>query len=160
MTWRALTENYLKSIEGKKRPSTVQQLTRILRHDDLAAWRERPAVSITADDVRAVRDHIHDDRGSPVQSTCVLRAISGLGTWATEEGKLNVSPARDVKARGKANERDRILSDGRVQSAAGGPVARIYNQFEYESERAEALDKLGEFITALASPRVVPLRRA
>jgi len=42
----------------------------------------------------------------------------------------------------------------------GGPVARIYNQFEYESERAEALDKLGEFITALASPRVVPLRRA
>jgi integrase len=312
MTWGALTENYLKSIEGKKRPSTVQQLTRILRHDDLAAWRERPAVSITADDVRAVRDHIHDDRGSPVQSTCVLRAISGLGTWATEEGKLNVSPARDVKARGKANERDRILSDdeiaifwrvcdaigypygkigqlllltatrlcetaqlpwdelnldfrvwyiqrtkpgrpltlhlsrpalailrelaeqranvpalaaspfvftsakgGRIESftrmrelfsegmlketgkapdftahdlrrtaattmarlgaaphtvelilnhakreTIGGPVARIYNQFEYESERAEALDKLGEFITALASPRVVPLRRA
>ena len=274
--------------------------------------RERPAVSITADDVRAVRDHIHDDRGSPVQSTCVLRAISGLGTWATEEGKLNVSPARDVKARGKANERDRILSDdeiaifwrvcdaigypygkigqlllltatrlcetaqlpwdelnldfrvwylqrtkpgrpltlhlsrpalailrelaeqranvpalaaspfvftsakgGRIESftrmrelfsegmlketgkapdftahdlrrtaattmarlgaaphtvelilnhakreTIGGPVARIYNQFEYESERAEALDKLGEFITALASPRVVPLRRA
>lgn len=27
MTWGALTENYLKSIEGKKRPSTVQQLT-------------------------------------------------------------------------------------------------------------------------------------
>src|SRR6516165_6235233 len=81
MTWRALTENYLKSIEGKNRPSTVQQLTRILRHDDLAAWRERPAVSTTADDVRAVRDHIHDDRGSPVQSTCVLRVqwIRNLG---------------------------------------------------------------------------------
>jgi integrase len=291
----------------------MRQLTRILRHDDLATWRERPAVSITADDVREVRDRIHD-RGSPVQSTCVLRAISGLASWAVDEGRLSVSPARDVKARGKAKERDRILSDdeiaifwrvcdalgfpygaigklllltatrlsetaqlpwdelnidfrvwalpsertkpkrglmvhlsrpavailrpiaeqrakvpalaaspyvfvsakgGRIESFSrmrelfaegwiketgaapdftahdlrrtaattmarlgaaphtvelilnhakretiGGPVARIYNQFEYESERAEALDKLGEFVVSLAEPRVVPLRRA
>ena len=131
MTWGALTENYLKAIEGKKRPSTVRQLTRILRHDDLATWRERPAVSITADDVRAVRDHIHDDRGAPVQSTCVLRAISGLASWACDEGKLAVSPARDVKARGKAKERDRILSDDeiaifwRVCDAIGYPYGKI-----------------------------------
>jgi integrase len=131
MTWGALTEAYLKAIEGKKRPSTMRQLTRILRHDDLADWRDRPAKSIGPADVREVRDRIHDDRGSPVQSTCVLRAISGLASWAVDEGKLSVSPARDVKARGKAKERDRILSDSeiaafwRVCDAIGYPYGKI-----------------------------------
>jgi integrase len=43
--------------------------------------------------------------------------------------------------------------------ALGGPIAEIYNRHTYNSDRIQALDKLGEFITALAEPRVVELPR-
>jgi integrase len=51
----------------------------------------------------------------------------------------------------------------RILNHSGGTisgVAAIYNQFDYADECAHALEVFGKFVTALASPRVVPLRRA
>ena len=54
---------------------------------------------------------------------------------------------------------ERLLNHASGQTI-GGPLALVYNQFTYDDARVEALDKLGEFVTALAEPKVVPFKRA
>jgi hypothetical protein len=70
-------------------------------------------------------------------------------TAATLMARLKVSPVVVEK----------ILNHAKGETI-GGPVGEIYNRYDYADECAEALDRLGEFVVGLASPRVVPLRRA
>jgi integrase len=112
MTWGTLSEKYIAAIEAKRRPKTMSEIVRILRHADLAAWRDRPAVSITSADVRALRDAVHE-RG-PVMATRYLRTVSALGTWAVDEELLPESPTMGVKPRAVETERDRVLDDREI----------------------------------------------
>jgi integrase len=128
-TFGQLAEHYIAAIEGERRPATMSQIARVLRHRDLAEWRDRPAVRISADDVRRLRDLVHE-RG-PVMATRYLRVISALGTWAVSEGLLVRSPVAGIKPRAKEKQRDRILSDleiaafMRVGDAVGYPHGMI-----------------------------------
>jgi integrase len=70
-------------------------------------------------------------------------------TAASTMARLKVSPVAVEK----------ILNHQKGETI-GGPIAKIYNRFDYQDECAEALDRLGEFISGLASPKIVPLRRA
>ena len=70
-------------------------------------------------------------------------------TAATLMARLKVSPVAVEK----------ILNHSKGETI-GGPIAKIYNRHTYDDERREALEALGEFVTALAEPKVVPLRRA
>jgi hypothetical protein len=54
---------------------------------------------------------------------------------------------------------EKILNHSKGEGL-GGPIARIYNQHQYLSQRKEALETLGKFVVGLAEPKVVPLRRA
>jgi integrase len=112
MTWGELSEKYITAIEAKRRPKTMSEIERILRHADLAAWRDRPAVSITSADMRALRDAVHE-RG-PVMATRYLRTVSALGTWAVDEALLPETPTMGVKPRAVEKERDRVLDDREI----------------------------------------------
>jgi hypothetical protein len=54
---------------------------------------------------------------------------------------------------------EKILNH-RKGETLGGPIGRIYNRHAYMAECAEVLDALGQHVMGLASPRVVPLKRA
>ena len=109
MTWGELSEKYIAAIKPERRPKTVSEIERILRHRDLADWRDRPATAIGPDDMRKLRDQVHE-RG-PVMATRYLRVISALSTWAVDEGLLPAKPTAGVRPRAVENERDRVLDD-------------------------------------------------
>lgn len=114
-TWGDLVAEYLKHAEGSQRARTYGETKRILEGKDLAAWKDRPARSITSDDVRRVRDAI-TERGAPISATRTLRKIGAMGTWAKSEGKLDASPAFGIKPRTKEDSRDRVLTDGEIKA--------------------------------------------
>jgi integrase len=111
-TWGELSEEYITWVRGQRRPSTAAEIKRILHSGDLAGWRDRPAKSIGPDDVRALRDAVHE-RG-PSMGTKVLRIVSGMGNWAVSEGRLPAAPAKGIRTRSTEKERDRVLSDGEI----------------------------------------------
>jgi integrase len=124
-TFEKLAGKYLEWAKDNKRPRTVDECSRMLRSKDFDAWRDRPAASITADDVRTLRDAI-TERGAAVLATRALRFVSALGSWAVSEGKLAVSPAKDVRPRTTETARDRTLDDAEIAA-----LFRAGNAFGY-----------------------------
>ena len=112
MTWRALSAQYITWAVSNRRGSTAAEIKRILNSRDLAEWRDRPAVSISADDVRALRDRVHE-RGASM-ATKVVRIVSGMGGWAVEEAKLSANPAKGVRPRAPEKARERVLTDAEI----------------------------------------------
>jgi integrase len=111
-TFGQLAEQYIIWAADNRRPSTAAEIKRILNSRDLAEWQDRPAVSISADDVRALRDRVHT-RGASM-ATKVVRIISGMGNWAVDEGKLSANPAKGVRPRAPEKARERVLTDTEI----------------------------------------------
>jgi hypothetical protein len=70
-------------------------------------------------------------------------------TAATAMARLGVAP----------HVVEKLLNHAGAE-ALGGPLAAVYNTFGYDDARIEAFDRLGEFVTALAEPKIIPLRKA
>jgi integrase len=111
-TWGQMAEQYITWAVENRRPSTAEEIKRIMRSADLAEWRDRPAARISPDDVRALRDRVHE-RGASM-ATKVVRLISGMGNWAVDEGRLSANPAKGVRPRAPEKARERVLSDVEV----------------------------------------------
>jgi integrase len=111
-TWGDLSTLYIAWAKENRRPSTAEEIARIMRSADLAAWRDRPAERISADDVRALRDRVHE-RG-PSMATKITRIISGMGNWAVDEGRLPANPAKGVRPKAPEKARERVLSDAEI----------------------------------------------
>jgi integrase len=111
-TWGQLSEEYIGWAAENRRPSTAEEIKRIMRSADLAEWRDRPAARISADDVRALRDRVHE-RG-PSMATKIVRIVSGLGIWATNEGRIPSNPAKGVRPRAPEKMRERVLTDTEI----------------------------------------------
>jgi site-specific recombinase XerD len=122
-TFGELAEQYITAIKDKRRPKTMGEVERVLRHKDLASWRDRPAAAISPDDARRLRDAIHE-RGAGVMATRYLRTVSAMGKWAVSEGKLSESPTRGVKPRATEKERERWL-DNRELGAFWNACGRL-----------------------------------
>jgi integrase len=112
MTWRALSAQYITWAVSNRRGSTAAEIKRILNSRDLAEWQDRPAKSISPDDVRALRDMVHE-RGASM-ATKTVRIISGMGNWGTDEGKLLANPAKGIRARSPEKARERTLTDAEI----------------------------------------------
>jgi hypothetical protein len=112
MMWHELSEAYLTAIEGKLRPKTVGEAKRRLRRRDFAEWRDRPAIKITSDDVRVLRDSVAK-RGL-IEGRHYVNLVNAVGTWAVEEKLLPASPAAGVKPGPRATECERFLSDDEI----------------------------------------------
>jgi integrase len=111
-TWGEISEAYLTAIEVNRRPKTVGEAKRRLRRSDFAEWRDRPAIKITGDDVRALRDSVA--KRGPIEARHFVNLVNAVGTWAVEEKLLPASPAAGVKPGPRAAERERVLSDSEI----------------------------------------------
>jgi hypothetical protein len=142
-TWGQLSEEYITWAAENRRPSTAEEIKRIMRSADLAEWYDRPSVRISADDVRALRDRVHE-RGASM-ATKTVRIISGMGNWAVDEGKLPANPTKGVRARSPEKARERVLTDAeigvfwRACDRLGYPYGKIAQLLLSPQERREML---------------------
>jgi integrase len=117
-TWHDLSEAYITAVEGKLRPKTVGEIKRRLRRCDFAEWRNRPAIKITSDDVRTLRDTVA--KRGPIEARHYVNLVNAIGAWAIEEKLLPASPAAGVKPGPRAAERERVLSDAEIAAFLRG----------------------------------------
>jgi integrase len=121
-------ERYLKP-NNRSADESKRVIDRIL----LPAWGTRSVHEITRRDVIELLDGIVD-RGSPIMANRVLALVRKLFNWCIERGILEASPVSGIKAPGKEESRDRVLSDDElveVMTAADsigwpfGPVVKL-----------------------------------
>jgi integrase len=86
---------------------------RILTKDVLPVWGRRKATEIRRWDVIALLDDIHD-RGAPIQANRTLSCIRKMYNFALQRDLIESNPCMLIKAPGKENRRDRILSPDEI----------------------------------------------
>jgi hypothetical protein len=104
----------------------LAEVRRILDHDILPAWGDRPITELRKRDVIELIDGIADRR-SPVMANRTLAAVRRLLNWAAGRDIIEANPAAFVEKPGEEIKRDRVLSDAelvevwRASGAAGFP---------------------------------------
>ena len=111
-TVAVLVENYTENW-AKPRKRSWREDERILRKDVLPKWRNRKAHTIRRRDVIALLDRIVD-RGAPITANRTLEVVRRMFNFAIERDILNVSPCSRVRAPGKEQQRERILSEDEI----------------------------------------------
>jgi integrase len=123
-TVRAVAEAWLKRDQASNR--RVGEVRRILDHDILPAWGQRPIADIRKRDVIELIDGIAD-RGSLVMANRTLAAVRRMLNWAAGRDIIEANPAAFVEKPGDEIRRDRVLSNAelvevwRASEAAGFP---------------------------------------
>lgn len=87
---------------------------RIFHREILPHWGRRKAHDITRRDVIALLDSIVE-RGAPIQANRVLALVRKLFNWAISRDLLEYNPCTQVKAPGKEQQRDRVLTDEEIR---------------------------------------------
>jgi integrase len=121
-------------------PKYAREYRRIIEHDVLPRWGDRPIRSITKHDVNALLDAKAARRerplkghigGAAVQSNRTLTRLRTLFAWAAARGLINTDPTTGVLSRAKERPRDRVLSDPEIRlfwdcaERAGWPFSGI-----------------------------------
>lgn len=107
-TVQTLVHEYLEHWAKPHKRSWVQD-ARILYKDVLPTWRNRKARDIDRRDLVLVLDAIKA-RGAPILANRTLAVVRRMFNFAVERGILDTSPAGHIKAPGKENRRDRVLT--------------------------------------------------
>jgi integrase len=94
-------------------PRTYKETKRVLESEDLAAWRHRPASSITRRDVIEVIDHI--EQRAAVQANRTLARLKALFSWAVQKDRIQTSPGAGIRPPTKEVARERTLDDDELR---------------------------------------------
>jgi integrase len=113
-TLAELADTYLDKWARPRKRSAVED-ERILRKDVIPAWGRRKAQDIARKDVIALLDRIID-RGSPIAANRTLAVVRRMFGWAVSRDIILANPCAAVKAPGKENRRDRVLSADEIVS--------------------------------------------
>ncbi len=97
------------------RPSTAAETARLLSTYFIPYWKKRSVADITKADVLQVLEPIME-RGAPSSARHAFAAIRKFFNWAVEQGLIEDSPCRNLKAPGKHQSRDRVLSNDELVS--------------------------------------------
>jgi len=111
-TLAELAEAYLEKWARPRKRSAAED-ERILRKDVIPAWGARKANDIAREDVIALLDRIVD-RGSPIAANHTLAIVRRMFGWALSRDIIPANPCAAVKAPGKENRRDRVLSANEI----------------------------------------------
>jgi integrase len=103
-------ENY-----AKRKTRSWAETERILKKEFIARWGKRDIRTIKRSDVNAVLDSLMKD-GKHIMANRALAAVRRLFNWAVERGYLKEAPTSNIKAPARERSRDRVLSDGELQS--------------------------------------------
>ena len=109
------------STKGRKKKSWKED-QRILDKDIIPIWNRRKASDIKRKDVIHLLDSIVK-RGAEIQANRTLAVVRRMFNFALERDILEFSPCNAVKAPGKENIKDRVLSDKELEGVAGGTGA-------------------------------------
>jgi integrase len=169
-------EDWLKrDIGTRARPGTLQQVSRIIDHDLLPAWRGRRIDAITKRDVIALLDGICD-RGARAKAGLVYTYLSRFFKWCTGRGVVTSSPMNGLEPPGKIESRDRVLTDDELarvwRACDDGPCGSAFRLLALTGLRREQVGRLrwseieGNTIhldglrTKNGDPQLVPLSKA
>jgi integrase len=107
-------EFIMRHVAKKNRPSTRQQVVRILNQEVLPAWRGRSLHDIDRGDVIKLLDDIAEDR--PILANRTLAVVRAWFNWMIERNVLKtVSPCTGVKPPSAENARERVLSPEEIR---------------------------------------------
>ncbi|MFT5446554.1 MAG: integrase [Gammaproteobacteria bacterium] len=109
-----LAADYLERHAMTKKRSWAED-ERILKHDVLPKLGKLKAASIRRRDIVALLDRIAD-RGAPVQANRTLACVRKMFNFAMERDILDTSPCAGVKAPGKENRRERVLTPDEIRT--------------------------------------------
>jgi integrase len=139
---RFLAEGWKRSKRRQRwSPNYRAEVERILRHDVLPRWRDKPIKSISKADVDALLDAKAAGRerprkgrenGAEVQANRTLTRLRTLFGWAKVEGYIVTDPSAGVAIRGEETERERYLDDDEIgwfwrgTERAGWPFGSIF----------------------------------
>jgi integrase len=108
---RTVAEDWLRRDQvGNRR---VAEVRRILDHDVLPAWGERPIEDIRKRDVIELIDGIAD-RGSPSMANRTLAHVRRMLNWAAGRDLIEANPAAFVEKPADEIKRERVLSNAEL----------------------------------------------
>ena len=99
---------------AKAKKRSWEKDARILGHDVLPLWGRKKAIDIRRRDVLALVEGIAD-RGAPIQANRTLACVRKMFSFAMERDIIDASPCAGVKAPGKENRRERVLSPEEIR---------------------------------------------
>jgi integrase len=121
----AVAERFLDEFGRAKgwAPKYATEFRRILDHDIIPRWGERPIRSITKHDVNELLEAKASSRdrarkgmqgGAAIQANRTLTRLRTLFAWGVAQELIDVDPSAGVLARAKEQARDRVLSDDEI----------------------------------------------
>ena len=108
-----LAEQYI-ARHAKPHKKSWRDDERLLHKEVIPYWGRRKAYDIKRADVIKLLDEIVE-RGAPVQANRVLALIRMMFNWAIGRGHLEHNPCTQVKAPGREQQRDRVLTDEEIR---------------------------------------------
>ncbi len=106
------------------RPSTAKEWGRILEHDVVSRWGERPLTQVAKGDVleligdkAAQRERVRrgQDAGAGVQANRTLARLRTFCRWAVANDLIENDPTVGVRMPARETARDRVLSDSEIE---------------------------------------------
>ena len=125
LTFREVAERFLvEHVERNSAPKYAREVRRILDHDVLPLWRDRPAREIKRS-INDLLDAKADSRerkrkgtrdGATVQANRTLTRLRTLFRWAINMDLIETDPTAGVRQRVKEKARDRALADAEIRA--------------------------------------------
>lgn len=112
-TIEELTEEYIEKW-AKRNKRSWQEDQRIINKELLPQWRKRKASSIVRREVILLLESIAD-RPAPIAANRTFALIRRIFNFAIERDLLEHSPCAKIKALGKENRKDRVLSEDEIK---------------------------------------------
>ncbi len=114
-TFGAVAADFM--LDHAKNLRTREEMQRKINVELLPHWSDRPIVSITRPDVKALLRE--KARTSPVAANRLLALISKIFTWALDEEIIEASPAVRLPRHCKEQERERWLTADEIRTLWG-----------------------------------------
>jgi integrase len=148
-TIRTLAEEYL-NLWAKPRKKSWKEDERIIQKDVIPTWGRLKAKNLKRRDILLLIDSIIE-RGSPISANRTLAVIRRMLNFAVERGIIDATPCVSIKAPGKENRRDRILSESEIRQFWKGLEKTPINNAIQLVLRFQLVtgQRKGEIVTAL-----------
>ncbi|MGH9436805.1 MAG: tyrosine-type recombinase/integrase [Terriglobia bacterium] len=125
LTFAKVAERFLREhVERNSAPSYSGEVRRILEHDVLPRWGQKPIRNITKHDVNELLDAKASRRertrrgmvdGATVQANRTLTRLRTLFRWAADMDLIAADPTAGVRQRTREKARDRALTDDEIR---------------------------------------------
>ena len=109
-----VARDYLTKYAKTHRPRSVQEITRIVEHEILPAWKDRVITDIRKKDIHALLDKI--EARAPSMANCTFAVVRQFFGWCLERGIIDATPCAGIRAPAAETPRDRVLSDGEINA--------------------------------------------